>query len=319
MTFDVYSKMCRILYESEDDEYLFAHAFLTMEWNLMARSDNCVSMNINNIHFQDDALILYFGKSKRNPYGDNSEKPWHVYSNPFTPHLCPVLALAKYTLSHPDLLQDGCLLFPGTSQYERFLYERLLKVFHKVIRENRTEFEEMGVKLGDLGAHSPRKGAITLVSSGCTVSPPMASICLRACWSMGPVKDRYIHYEKAGDEYVGRTVTGISTLDREFAVSPAYFELEGAEETICKNIDDQIKIFLNISDCTQVEGPRFLLMKFFFAAICFHYDHLNRNISEKTVKCSLVQFQLFISMMLLNFRGIKQYALQGSLDYLHML
>ena len=184
MTFNVYSKICRILYESEDDEYLFAHAFLTMEWNLMARSDNCVSMNINNVHFQDDALIFYFGKSKRNPYGDNSEKPWHVYSNPFTPHLCPVLALAKYTLSHPDLLQDGCLLFPGTSQYERFL-----KVFHKVIRENRTEFEEMGVKLGDLGAHSPRKGAITLVSSGCTVSPPMASICLRACWSMSPVKD----------------------------------------------------------------------------------------------------------------------------------
>ena len=75
-------------------------------------------------------------------------------------------------------------------------------------------FVELGVQEGDLGSHSTRKGAITLVSSGCTVSPPMASICLPACWSMGPVKDRYIHYEKAGDQLVGRSATRISSLKK---------------------------------------------------------------------------------------------------------
>jgi len=182
MTFEVYEKMCEILYKGKDDEFLFAHSFLTMEWNLMTCSDKCVNMNINNVQFQDDALIFYFGKSKRNQYGLNAEKPWHVYSYPFVPHLCPILALAKYALSHPDILQDGCPLFPGTSQYERFL-----KIFYNVIDENEEEFKKLGVKKVDLGAHSPRKGAITLVSSGCIVSPPMPSICIRACWSMGPV------------------------------------------------------------------------------------------------------------------------------------
>ena len=89
----------------------------------------------------------------------NSHKPWHVYSNLFAPHICPVLALAKYALSHPDILQDDCPLFPEKSQYDRFL-----KIFYKVINENEEEFGKLGVIKGDLGAHSPRKGAITLVA-----------------------------------------------------------------------------------------------------------------------------------------------------------
>ena len=64
------------------------------------------------------------------------------------------------------------------------------------------------MKAGDLGSHSTRKGAITLVAAGCTVYPPMSSICLRACWIMGNDKDRYIHYEKAGYKFVGRTLAG---------------------------------------------------------------------------------------------------------------
>ena len=87
--------------------------------------------------------------------------------------------LAKYLLTHPDLLQEGSPLFPDDSQYERFI-----KSFHKVILENKEEFEKLGVKPGDLGSHSTRKGSITLVCSRRTVYPPMSSICLRACWIM---------------------------------------------------------------------------------------------------------------------------------------
>ena len=45
MSFSVYENMCKILYEGDDDEYLFTHAFLTMECNLMVRADNCVNMH----------------------------------------------------------------------------------------------------------------------------------------------------------------------------------------------------------------------------------------------------------------------------------
>ena len=40
----------------------------------------------------------------------------------------------------------------------------------------------------------------------------MASICLCANWTLGVVKDIYIKYEKAGDQFVGRSVTGLPIL-----------------------------------------------------------------------------------------------------------
>ena len=268
MSFDVYSKICEIFYKGKNPEYLFAHAFLTIEWNLMARSDNCVNMHINHVQWHEDAMLFFFGKSKGNQGGDRADKPWHVYSNPQMPFLCPVLAMAKYTLTHPDLFHDSCPLFPGLSQYSRFV-----KFFHKLLNDNAEVFERMGVKKGDIGSHSVRKGSITLVSSGCTVSPPMSFICLRACWSMGPVKDTYIHYEKAGDQFVGRSVTGISSLSKQFAVSPAYFDSSGSEEGTMKKIDDIIYVFLS-GKRDEVLGPVFLLVRFMFASICFHYNHL---------------------------------------------
>ena len=63
MSFSVYENMCKNLYEGDDDEYLFAHAFLTIEWNLMARDDNCVNMHVNHVQRQDDCFLLFFEKN----------------------------------------------------------------------------------------------------------------------------------------------------------------------------------------------------------------------------------------------------------------
>ena len=61
MSFSVYENMCKNLYEGYDDEYLFAHAFLTMECNLMVRADNCVNMHVKHVQWQDDCLLFFFG------------------------------------------------------------------------------------------------------------------------------------------------------------------------------------------------------------------------------------------------------------------
>ena len=295
MQFEVYKKMCEILYKSDDDEHLFAHAFLTMEWNLLARSDNCFSMHVSHIAFQNGCLLFFFSKSKGNQTGEASEHPWHVYSNPQNPCLCPVLALARYLLSNPDVVKNKGLLFPGEYQYNRFM-----GIFHKVIERNKEVFEVLGIKEGDLGSHSCRKGAITLVSAGCTVSPPMAAICLRACWSMGPMKDRYIHYEKAGDQFVGRCATGISSLTKEFATSPVYWDLSDAPAGTMSIIDASISD--NFASLQEVEGRTFKMLQFLFASICFHYNHLDANMhSQHRMRAS----PLFIAASQVD---IQQYA-----------
>ena len=239
MPLNVYAKLCEILLRGDSDEYTFAHAFLTIEWNLMARSDNVVHLSVEHIEWCGDCLVFYFATTKTDQNGEKQRLPWHVYSNPAAPHICPVLAFSKYVLSHPGVLQNDARnkLFPGDNQYNRFL-----KIFHQVVEKHSSEILALGVDPNDLGSHSTRKGSATLVSSGCVVSPPHSSLCLRAGWSMGGVKDRYIHHESAGDQFVGRTVTGLSCLSTDFACSPCYFVFTETEdkEGMRQQLDDFI-------------------------------------------------------------------------------
>ena len=157
--------MSEILYKGNGEsrsDYLFAHAFLTLEWNLMARSDNCLRMHVSHVQWYGDSLQFFFGTHKRSQTGENSSEPWHVYANPENPFICPILALSKYVFANPDLVNDGKnLLFPGEHQYERFI-----KIFNKAISSNDDEFKALGVAEKMLGTHSARKGCITLVSAG---------------------------------------------------------------------------------------------------------------------------------------------------------
>ena len=90
---EVYKKLCELIFEGEGDDYAFAHVFLMLEGNLLARSDNCLAMKINHVQWENDSLVFYFSKTKGDQSGDKSGDPWHVYSNPNNPELCPVLTL----------------------------------------------------------------------------------------------------------------------------------------------------------------------------------------------------------------------------------
>ena len=116
MRFDVYIILYIVLDQGEGEDFIFANAFLTMECNLMPRSENCVNMHIKHIQWRPDCLILYFGTSKGNQTGEISSDPWYVCSNPKNPTIFPVIALAKYMLSNPDTLATNSPLFLGNCQ-----------------------------------------------------------------------------------------------------------------------------------------------------------------------------------------------------------
>ena len=42
-------------------------------------------------------------------------------------------------------------------------------------------------------------------------------------WSLGGVQDRYIRYESAGDQYLGRVVAGLPLNGAVFALLPPHF------------------------------------------------------------------------------------------------
>lgn len=181
MSYEIYRHLCQALSKSGDAEDVFCHLFLVLEWNLMARSENCLQMSLTHIQWRNDSLIFFWGKSKRNQEGDANHHPWHVYSNPFEPALCPVLALGKYLLTFTNvILGEKCPVFPSTNQYKRF-NELLSKL---LIREGEN-LRSLGADLRSIGTYSIRKGAISLVSAGCTVSPPNGSNLFESCMEYG--------------------------------------------------------------------------------------------------------------------------------------
>jgi hypothetical protein len=178
---------------------------------------------------------------------------WHIYATPDNPATCPVLALACYIFANPGLTEQsyesavageeaegdvgqsaGCL-FPGGNQYDRFM-----DCLRWVVENNFDVFLALGTSLGDLGSHSARKGASSYASAGSTVCPPMVSICLRAMWSMGSVKERYLQYEKAGDQYLDRVVSGLDINSIAFATSPPFFNTadQGERDQIWSLVKD---------------------------------------------------------------------------------
>lgn len=129
-----------------------------------------------------------------------------------------------------------------------------------------------------IGAHSPCKGCITLSSAECTVSPPIFSIYMRACWSMGTVKDHYIHSEKAGDPFCHQCATGVSSLTKEFSVSPTYWDwlrnaVDGWKGKVDKLIEDNLA-------ADEIPATMSQLTLFLFASLVYCYNHLDEHLHE---------------------------------------
>ena len=161
---------------------------------------------------------MYFLKHKSDQVGLTKDEARHVYFNPCMPIICPICVLGAYCLAFPEVVIAGGKLFPGSEQKSRFG-----KCLHRIFKSNRDLYLSQHVDPEELGTHSIRKGAATYCCAGVHPSPPVDSVCLRAGWTIGRVKERYLKYESAGDELVGQTLTGIPPTSCEFEISLVSF------------------------------------------------------------------------------------------------
>jgi hypothetical protein len=244
----------------------------------MKRAENCVNARINHIYFLHDALVFQFAKSKGHQKGENHVGPWHVYANPHKPWICPVLSLARYLLCYPDVLKGDVPLFEGNSQYNRYATR-----FMKLVKELEIPLKEFGFKQGDLGTHSLRKGVASMVAGGCTVSPPIIPLCIRAGWVIWGVKDKYLFRESAGDQYVSRCASCLDQLTKEFAVSPPYFDFTSLEDEQKKVImQEKLSKFLEIRlpNYKKISASAQHIMRMCFASVCYHQKYLLANLHK---------------------------------------
>ena len=152
MGWKVNELMSKLFMEGEDDEYIFAHAFLACEWNLMSQAENVEDCHVDNVVWIKDALGFHFPKTKTDQLGKRSDAIWHVYATPESPQTCTHLALTHYLFANLGILRRQSAsaeadaqnveglgmatgttinghnkLFPGMNQYDQFI-----KCFHKV-------------------------------------------------------------------------------------------------------------------------------------------------------------------------------------------
>jgi hypothetical protein len=253
-------RLCGKLMASHLKENIFAHCFLLMTWNLMCRSSNTTNIRFNHMLWREDSLGILFCHSKTDQNGDTPVEPRHLYANPIDPRICVVLSLALYWLLFPPDIGSN-MLFPGSNQYERFrncLFSRIL--------ENDFQF----------GTHSIRKGAATYCSSGCIDGPDIAAIYLRAGWKFPGVGDTYIKFQDAGDQYVGRMVSGLPFSTTRFAVLPPFFlnPPEAVNEAMLLAFPSII------GDGTLANNSANLktIAAFALASLVFHSDFLKRTL-----------------------------------------
>ena len=221
MPFALYKILCKKMMADPTKEAIFAHAFLTLTWNLICRSKNTVYIHRNHIYWDHDLLVIMFAHMKTSMEGSDSQQKRHVYANPKNISICAVTALAKYLITFPAKA-DGML-------FDKNSYNRFGTHLRKVVKENKDEVERLGIKLEDIGVHSIRKGAAKYCCSGTTAAPHIAAVCICAGWTMGRVKDTYIQYAAAGDQHVGRVIAGLPVLSKDYACSPPYFRIDDTD------------------------------------------------------------------------------------------
>lgn len=207
------------LLKENNNENTFLHLYMLLTWNLMCRANNTGSIRYHHIDKKEDSVVIVFSHQKTDQLGKYRGLGKHLYANPFNPEICVFLSFGIFFLSYPPC-NDGGLLFDGDKQMERFS-----KGLNRVLRSKDVEQEltSKGHERSDYGTHSFRKGAASYCCAGCTAGPPISSVHLRAGWKFGGVQDRYIKYEAAGDQYLGRVVSGLPITSPLFAILPPHF------------------------------------------------------------------------------------------------
>ncbi|OQR82239.1 hypothetical protein ACHHYP_16339 [Achlya hypogyna] len=235
--FSVYEAMVTESLKAMDGGY--QHAFLVFSWNLMARSKSTVSIQIEHISYEEDALGVTYYQTKTDQAGLKRRDPRHIYANPASPGICPFLALAIYLACHPGLGPGP--LFPGARQRDRF-GKGLASLADTCL----------GATARDVGTYSIRRGAATFVCFGSTRSPSVVSVCLRCGWSL-------VHF-------VGRVVAGLPLNQSAFSVLTPHFPNEHvAAAEVAVSL-----VFPSLNSVTSMSG----VMRHCLASLVYHADYL---------------------------------------------
>jgi hypothetical protein len=101
-----YMRLAEILFLSEKKEYVQAHTFLVLDWNMISRSESVIESMIDLLSQSKDSMNMDLGKTKCDQEGlKYVDYPLRIYSNPQSAYICPFVAVCRLLICHPMILQ----------------------------------------------------------------------------------------------------------------------------------------------------------------------------------------------------------------------
>ena len=232
LTYEGYRKLAESLLSAQPFvRTLFGWPYLVLQWNLLARTATVSAMMMEHVSWEGDALLVSTPKHKGDQEGVKCFAR-HVYANPLSPVICPVLALAVLIFTRvlrydPDAEPQSLpnyRVFDGSSNDDRWS-QLLGQVIGSLSEE---DVRLLGAEKKQIGSHSVRKGGATYCA-GMVNGPSSIQVFLRAGWSLGNVQDRYLFAGAGGDQLTGRALSGLPFTDSSFASLPPHFNAAGLE------------------------------------------------------------------------------------------
>jgi hypothetical protein len=314
MSFEVYKLVNKWLVEMGGKDAIFARAYLLCTWNLICRTENTSLICHKHFLWRSDAVGIPFAHEKTNQEGDSRKtKPRHCYPNPLDPYVCLFTGIFEYLACFPQVLEDhDGLLFPGESQNDRFA-----GILKDVLLLNEKVVNDMGYAVDDLGPHSIRKGGTTYLTSGSTSGPTGSSVNIRGGWSHNAVRDVYMLYEKAGDQYCGRILAGLPVMSGDFSVLYPEFvnvtvgsTVQEVEQQV-EDVSISVRIVLHSIFGKGIRPASYMFLRVGLACSLHHRDTLQENYPSTSIIRST---SLYTSREVLELKALVRISKLGDKD-----
>ena len=245
-------------------EEVFCHAFAVCSWVLMSRVSNVAELRGAHFSWENDSLIISIIRHKADQEGERTD-PKHCYANPMNPNVCVVTALAIFFAVYGVPKNPRENIFEGKSQEKRFI-DALRRIL--VANPNiKAEMDRLNITVEDIASHSFRKGARSYCQGGTTGGPSTPSVLLRGGWALEGIDKKYVRYEAAADQFIGRILAMLSISSSEFAVLHPHFDV----------VDDTVLRAVKACFPGAPKAMEAVLVQC-LASLTFHRDFLRRNL-----------------------------------------
>ena len=285
MQFELFRAICCALWVSGKPQAPGLLFLFLLSWNLIARVGHASKLKFANFRVDGDAIKVYYDSVKRDEEGELFTEPRHIYANTLDPAMNVNLAMGLYFLVHQDFGDEAAdinFLFPGAKQKNKVWNDAIKEVLETP--ECQSILKDLHQKAKDIRGHSMRKGAAGKVTSGMGDNWNIVAVCLRACWSLGDIFQRYFFQLDAGDRTVGRSVCGLNPNNGDFATLPPHF-IPGSADIV----DDAVKNVFPFVD--KLPDSMHCVLKRALASLVYSFDWMEETLSPDSKARSNILFR----------------------------